>query len=261
MSASLYPKHLEYAYVDDSGDPGMKPGSTSTMALGCVLVSAYDWTSRLDKLQDLRRGIHADYGIRIRDEVKGEWLVGVKKHFREAGLGDGQLRDIFQRHMDILSDVANGIFAVVVEKDRILKRETDVEDMAWTMLFQRLRFRTLETGHPIMLIHDQTSDYKALRSRWRKFRRYNYTPAGQRSDARLLIEDPISRDSQQSYFIQLADLVAYSASRRIVPAQGKRIARCSPEMWMRAEEAHLAQVSTSRWDGIVVWPGKKGSAP
>lgn len=232
----------------------MGKGATRTMGLGCVLVSAYGWTSALDSMQDLRRGIHQDYKIRIRDEVKGEWLVGIKKHFREARLGDGQLRDIYRRHMNAIGRLSTGIFAIVIDKDKIQKRDIDVEAMAWNMLFQRLRYRTMQTGHPIVLVHDQTSDYKALRTRWRKFRRYSYDAAGKQVAAPLLLEDPVSRESDQSYFIQLADLAAYAATRRIIPPQGKRIARCSPEMWMEAAPALLTTVSSDRGDAIVTWP-------
>jgi hypothetical protein len=250
-----HPLHLEFAYVDDSGDPGMKAGATQTMGLGCVIISAWQWTNALDMMQELRRGIHEDYGIRMRDEVKGEWLVGIKKHFREARLGDGQLRDIYQRHMRMAGCLSpGGVFAVVIDKNKIRRRDTDVEDMAWTMLFQRLRYRTLVTGMPIMLIHDQTSDYKALRGRWRKYRRHSFDPAGERVEAPLLIEDPVSRDSSQSYFIQLADLAAYAATRRVLPAAGKRITRCSPEMWLAARPALMTAVTRERNDAIVTWP-------
>lgn len=232
----------------------MKEGATRTFGLGCVLISAYRWTGALNAMQSLRRGIHEDYGIRIRDEVKAEWIVGIKKQFREARLGDGQLRDIYQRHMQMAAALSPGIFAVVIDKNMVRKRETDVEDMAWRILFQRLRLRTVHTGMPIVLVHDQTSDYKALRARWRKFRRFSYDPAGKRVDAPLLLEDPVSRDSSQSYFIQLADLAAYAATRRVIPANGKRIVRCSPEMWMAAQSAHLKSVTRDRTDAIVTWP-------
>lgn len=232
----------------------MNGGGTTTMGLGCVLISAHGWTSALDATHQLRRGISKDYGIRIRDEVKGEWIVGIKKHFRDAGLGDGQLRDIYRRHLQLAGAISPGIFSVVIEKTKINKPGLDVEDMAWRMLFQRLRLRTTQTGMPILLVHDQTSDYKGLRTRWRKFRRFSFDHTGKQVTAPLLLEDPISRDSSQSYFIQMADLVAYAATRRIVPAQGKRIARCSPEMWMEASQAHLTDVSTARWDAIVTWP-------
>lgn len=245
---------LEFAYVDDSGDPGMKNGSTRTMALGCMLISSHRWTGALDATQALRRGIHEDYKIRIRDEVKAEWIVGVKKHFRAAGLGDGQLRDIYTRHMRFASAISSGIFAVVIDKHLIQKSDFDIEDMAWLMLFQRLRLRSVKTGAPIMLIHDQTSDYKALRARWRKFRRFNIGPDRKPATAPLLIEDPTSRDSQQSYFIQLADLIAYAASRRVIPATGRRISICSPNMWMEAKPAHMTEVASNRSDAIVVWP-------
>lgn len=58
-----------------------------------------------------------------------------------------------------------------------------------------------------------------------------------------MIDDPIPRRSDRSYFIQLADLVAYAAFRAVVPPGGG-IARVCPEhMWDEIGEATHVAVS------------------
>lgn len=242
----------EFAYVDDSGDPGWN--GSRTFGLGCMLVPLDEWTFRLDALIELRRGLARKYGLRVRDEVKGEWIAGVKQHFKTLGLGDGQLRDIYQQHLRLAPIIASGAFAIVMEKERVRNRDNDIEHYCWEYLFQRLRLRSEATGAPVLLIHDHGSKDKQIRSHWRHFRRYTLTPSGTRAEAPLLLEDPVPRDSQHSYFIQFADLVAYAATRRVVPNRGSKASICGPEMWDELGSARLVEVATNRTDGIVVWP-------
>ncbi|MGE0796086.1 MAG: DUF3800 domain-containing protein, partial [Acidimicrobiia bacterium] len=86
-----------------------------------------------------------------------------------------------------------------------------------------------------LLIHDEGEDL-AIRRSARKARRYLTAPSrlgsGQlRLPARWLIDDPVSRHSDQSYFIQLADLTAYAAAQsyRVGGARASRIVPTS--MW------------------------------
>lgn len=252
INANAAPR-AEFAYIDDSGDPGVGGGGSKTFGLGCVLVPLDEWTRRLDLIHDLRKRLNAAYGVKIRDEVKGEWLAGVKKHFRDLALGDGQLRDIYQRHLRLLPVVASGAFAVVIRKEQIQKATVGVEDTAWQYLLQRLRMRSLETRAPIMIIHDQSSDNAEIRKRVRRARRFLWAD-GHANTAELIVEDPVPRQSDQTFFIQMADLVAYATTRKVIPARGRGSAICSDEMWDEAGPARLGKVSPRRGDGIVVWP-------
>lgn len=252
VMASNKATRAEFAYIDDSGDPGRKQGSSATFGLGCTIVPVDHWTTRLDLLVELRRSFRATYGLRMRDEIKGEWIAGVKKHFRDLGLGDGQLRDIYSRQLSVAPVVCSAAFAVVITKSQIQKPDLDVEEWAWNFLLQRLRMRTRETGAPIIVMHDNGSRNAATRAQLRAFRRRAWV-SGQEIEAPLLIEDPIPRDSQHSYFVQLADLAAFAATRRVLPSKGKRANLCPPDMWFRLGDALLTSVSR-RGDGIVAWP-------
>ncbi|MGZ6644274.1 MAG: DUF3800 domain-containing protein [Solirubrobacteraceae bacterium] len=92
-------------------------------------------------------------------------------------------------------------------------------DIAWEYLLQRLErsFR----GTEVPVVHDE-GDELAVRKRARKARRAG--TAGSAFGTGVLnvpfanlLDDPVPRNSTQSYFLQLADLNAYAAFRRKYP--------------------------------------------
>lgn len=239
----------EFAYIDESGDIGV--GGSTTYTLGCLLIPMAEWTDALDHMVTLRRELKKTYRVLQSQEVKANHLVGVKKVYSDLGLGDGQVRDIYRRHMDSVSQISSGTCAVVIHKSKINKSDIDVFGTAWEYMFTRLRKRSESSGNPIMVVHDD-GERVAVRKALRKFRRNNWQ-GSRYGEARLLIEDSVARDSQQSYFIQLADLVAYAASRNAVPANGKTTKVCDTSMWERLGDVRIPEVSGRR-DGIYKWP-------
>ncbi|MBS9534350.1 DUF3800 domain-containing protein [Mycobacterium sp. M1] len=243
---------MEFAYVDESGDTGQRGSWTFT--LGCVLVPVDRWFERFERLLHLRTRIRETYRVPLRHEMKANHLVGVKRIYRDLGLGDGQVRDIYQRHMRATAEIASGVFGIVIRKDLLPHDELDVFGVAWHYLLEHLRRRSEASGTPIMVIHDVGQD-DAIRRLVRRFRRATLSANGLPASARLLVEDPVPRDSQHSYFIQLADLTAYAAAAKVLPRHGRTVSICDERMWQLLGPVHARTVS-ERSDGLHVFPSK-----
>lgn len=250
MLAGSESPRLEFAYVDESGDTGVDGSATYT--LGCLLVPADSWTDRLDVLKSMRSEVSQVYGVRLRDEVKANNLLKSRGPLKGLNLGDGQRRDIYKRHLRVVRLMVSGAFAVVILKEK-LAAEADPAECAWEYLLQRLRLRSERMGHPIVLIHDEGDDAR-VRAQLRRFRRYSRAPQGRSVQARQLIEDPVPRRSHDSFFIQIADLIAYAGFRRVLPPGRSTGSVCNERMWDELGPGILAAVSNVRPDGIVVWP-------
>ena len=172
--------------------------------------------------------------------------------------------DIYRQHMRLAHKIGLDVFAVVIKKELILKQTMNPRDVAWEYLIQRLERISTNSDSPLMIIHDE-GEASRIRTLVRKARRINMPGSafgtGRLSKpARLIVDDPVPRDSRQSYFIQLADLAAFAAYRRLYPPT-RAHSVCPGSMWDELGDARYAsanEVATSQgWvkhHGIVVWP-------
>ncbi len=212
------------AYIDESGDDGAS-GSKS-YALGCVMVDATTWPKTFDALISFRRFVRARFGIPVRAELKANYLLRNGGPLRQTPLSEHARRALYRSHMRVQAKLGMTAFAVVIDKQKAIAKFSQgraTSDIAWEYLLQRLERRAHYEKTEILLIHDE-GDAFAVRGRARKARRAGTAGSAfgtgilSRPFTRLL-DDPVPRDSKQSYFLQLADLDAYAAFRRLYPVQ------------------------------------------
>ncbi len=244
------------AYVDESGDTGpVAAGGSLTYTLGCVVVDAERWHEAFDLILEIRRDMREEFGLLMRAEVKAQYLVRNSGPIRDLGISPQDRQALFRGHMAAHDEVGSRVFAVVADKRSGLSG-TDCFDLAWEGLLQRLERSTRDAtgalGHnSFMVVHDE-GESLAIRAWTRRARRH--LTAGTafgarrqlRAPARRLVDDPVPRQSQHSYFIQLADLAAYAAFRSVV-RPGTNVERvCPQDMWLELGEAVVAAVSGLR---------------
>lgn len=232
-----------FAYVDESGDPTGDPAfrGSPSYTLGVVLVPAAQWPDAFDSLINLRRELKRNLSIPARAEIKASYLVRNEGVFTKLGLSSKQRRYVYFRHLTNLSKAGMRAFAIFVDKRELAVRGrlSSTRELAWNSLFQRLsklhdHDRPGEKS-PILLVHDEGEDL-TIRKLARRARRYltagsAYGTGPIRLSARWLLDDPVSRQSHHSLFIQCADLVAYAATKHLIPGGRRQTRVCPPSAW------------------------------
>lgn len=236
------------AYVDESGNTGsLSSGGSLTYSLGCVLVDADLWPDAFEELLNFRRRLRGTYGIPMRAEIKANYLLRSSGDLRPLQLAPAQRALVYRAHMRMLQELPARAFAIVVDKRSKDRLPSDYFDLAWEALLQRLERTSREEKVTFAVMHDE-GENDAIRRWVRKARRY--LPAGSafgtgslRASARLLVDDPVARRSHQSYFVQLADLVAYAAFRAEVQPSATVAAVCPSTTWGEIGPAIHTKVS------------------
>jgi hypothetical protein len=238
-----------FAYIDESGDPGTKPGSTRTFTLACVLVGADTWPDRFDRLIAFRRHLRDLYGLPVRAEIKANYLLRNAEAFRLLALTEKARFALYRQCMRLHTKLEFETFAVVVNKQKARRKYPGrpPDDLAWERVLQRLERFAHYRDEEILIIHDE-GNALAVRTRARKARRAG--SAGSMLGTGLLsrpferlVDDPVSRNSKQSYFLQLADLAAYAAFRRHYPPPKRETQIVPRKMWDELGSAALIEVN------------------
>lgn len=210
-------------YMDESGDTGVTPGSpTPTYTVAAVLVHETHWVQLFEDLIGFRRYLRKSFGLRMRAEIKATQLIRGSGPWSELGLGETVRKRVYRSLMRFQGKSGGVLtYAVVVDKS---KRDSadDVRDRAWRFAFQRIE-RTMSTRDERVMLIPDGGQYLWIRKLAREMRRFSMPGsmlgigALERPMLKVLIDDPVERDSRESYFIQLADLNAYAAYRNTVP--------------------------------------------
>ncbi len=118
-------------------------------------------------------------------------------------------------------------WAVVIDKVQWDRQEIEgegeaIRERAWRHMIQRIETFT-RYGKDTCIIFPDEGHPKFVRGMIRKMRRFSLVPSAYETgtllerEATLIVEDPNFRQSEASYYLQLADLNAYAAYRRIFP--------------------------------------------
>jgi hypothetical protein len=241
------------AYVDETGDTGSiaKAGASRCFGLGCVFLDDIDWKTAFDGLLDFRRRLRSTYGIPMRAEVKAKDLVSGSGPLRPLGLAPAVRSTIYRAHLRILDPLRLRAFGVVIDKASPQMIGQDIFAVGWITMLNRLERLSKAEQQTLLVIHDH-GENDAVRREVRKARRH--LTAGKKFGTgsfvlplERLIDDPVPRDSKQSYLIQLADIVAYATWRTYVPP-GAAVGRVVPQ-WMWDEAGYARHGAANKLSG------------
>lgn len=220
-------------YVDESGDPGMAPGGTPFYVVSGLIVHESDWNETFQHFLDLRRSISLVYGLPQRIHFHATEIVNGHGpyHHTQSGLSDANRLQLYLEILQFLGQLTSlRVLNIFVRKDRLTDPQTNVFELAWSRFIQRFH-NFLDHGGTKgpqefgLVFTDRTHDDE-LRRLLRRMRAFNYVPSqyGGSPSRRILVsrvlDDPIPRTSDHSYYIQMADLIAFALARRDYPRPG-----------------------------------------
>jgi hypothetical protein len=248
------------AYLDESGDAGpAATAPTGYFVVACALVRADDWLDCLDSLKYWRSSLRASCGLSVRSEVKASagFLRGGGP-FKALSLDRPQRMQLYADSLDyVASSMPVTVFAVAVDKVGAASRGwPDPRIPAWTFAFQRIQRFVADQGTRALIFPDEGHDF-LLKRVLRKGRRYHQIGGHFGNTLQLpmnrIVEDPNSRQSHESYFIQLADWLAFAAHRsNYIDPKGP----FSSGLWDRTAPVQLTAVNqvTGGPPAIVKYP-------
>lgn len=223
-------------YADESGDCGMpEDGSPSRyFCLSGVVVHELRWLDTINELLLFRRWLKQKYGVFLEAEIHAAEMIGrssklnpslqrLKKHERLAIVRQ------FADKLATLPDIR--IINIVVDKHGKVPNKDEVFRWAWYSLFQRfentIRHRNFpgpNSQHERGIIFPDNTDGGKLKHFLTTMRLTN--PLRQQHSGgnvvnqpiQVLIEDPVMRDSRESYLIQAADCAVFLLKQSIDPS-------------------------------------------
>lgn len=246
------------AYIDESGDRGLINGSR-TYTLGCVFVGSANWKKAFDGLIDFRRFLKVTVGLPIRAEVKANHLLRNSGDLKPLALSEHARHFIYKGLLQLQPKLGLSSFSVIINKAKLLGN-ADPMEIAWTFLLQRLERVASNDRTEVLIIHDE-GEPELIRKLSRKSRRFG--TAGSMFGGHLnvpfhgLLDDPVSRNSRHSLFLQLADLNAYAAFRRAYPPPKRTVSIVPQLLWDELGAARHADANRRAGGpsmGIVHWP-------
>ena len=205
-----------FAYIDESKDPGHFYIYTA------LITNGERWASTFGKVKDFRRQLRDEHGIYIAKELHAWKFAGGRGRIAPHAIPKPERAEIFRKVVKFVADCKS--FAVVSSCNTN-------QQYAFERLMNRLNRTANRFDARLLLFFDEGEEVGITRS-IRKMRVHNPIPSNQGVWADTgaatrnivlsnIVEDPVFKDSENSFFIQLADFCAYALLRmeRPIPSR------------------------------------------
>jgi hypothetical protein len=205
-------------YLDDSRD-------SSTCVVTVLLIPVAAWRLLFERIRAFRRSLKQSDGMFTRKEWHATDFIAGRGRIADRTITKGRRAQIFG---DLLRTTAtfapNGLIsinAVFPRKDELRAYERVLNRIEATM-------KTKQTHAVLIWDSGKEGEYRRLARKMTVYNpipsRYGVWPTGapmKNIPLDHVIEDPIFKDSAESYFLQLADFCAYAQLRRESPVASK----------------------------------------
>jgi len=148
-------------------------------------------------------------------EMHAKYFLLNKKPYRLLNISDDDRVNVFDLFCDLIAQLDIKFINVAILKTRVTSPTYPVLDNALTYSVQRIEndLRRIDPSTRFIIITD-TGRVGKMRRTSRRVQIINYIPSKfgpepYRKEIELLIEDPLPKDSKESYYIQLSDFVAH----------------------------------------------------
>lgn len=207
---------MRIVYYDEAGDDGYPKASSPLFALSALYMHYLQWQPNFERIREFRRQVRRDFGLPVKTELHTKYFVLGKRPYRTLGISEEDRLRVMALFADLIGTLDARIINVVVVKPNLRGNNLSVLDTALKFSVQRIENDLAPARNPesrFMIITDP-GRVGAMRSTTRRVQRINYipsrfSPTPYRREITALIEDPMQKDSRESYFIQLADYVSF----------------------------------------------------
>jgi hypothetical protein len=202
------------SYFDESGDDGYPKYSSETFILTSIYMHHSKWRENYDRIYNLRKYLKKQYGFPIKQELHTRDFIMDKEEYHGRYTPE-QRREIIFWCCKLLYRLQLKIINVCIDKKKINRPTYNVLKNALTYNIQRIEndMRYISGESRFIMITDE-GRLSTMTKTTREIQKINYIPShytaeNYRREIKCMIEDPLPKNSAQSYFIQLADMVSY----------------------------------------------------
>lgn len=216
---------MDIFYIDESGDYLMTAQGTRGFVMSALAIPEESWNTIFTSIKDFRVYLRNRYGIRLAKELHACDFLAGRGVLGPKVVPKGARVQIFQDALSLFA-AWDGVGAYVVNVYITNGPGKPARDYALERLLNRINRTLLARGRYGILVFDEGRelDVRRMMRRMRVFNpvpsRYGQWPEGspiRNITTDRILGDPFFRRSEDDYFVQAVDFIAYALLKQEEP--------------------------------------------
>jgi hypothetical protein len=197
------------AYFDEAGDDGLN--GSAYFILSNLYMPSSSWQTNFNRMMGLRRSLKDDFGFHVQTEMHTKQFLLNKPPYSSFKWTDDQRLEIIERFITCVGGMDAKSVSVIIDKKNISKLDFPILTTAFKYNIQRVENDSRGEWNYIIIVDN--GRIGPMKKTVRAIRADNpiYPRASKKKNTPIefMIEDVFDKDSTESAFIQVADMITY----------------------------------------------------